>query len=224
MARRSRGRGDVMRCRRSEMPACPGVSAGSPRILTSDRRRRRDAGHITSSRSRLKAGGDEADVHGMDALAAALTRSSLLVLAGAGLAAATWLAFSASRRNRHTDPAPDRDLALSEAEHERDVSIARAAEATERERLARERLATLAPLEARLEIAERRALDAERRLDALTERVAGEPTGSDDVGSSEDGSNRQTETDRPEPAPGRSAQLRSRLARSAARKRPPRDR
>jgi len=115
----------------------------------------------TSSGSRVKAVGDEADVQGMDALAAALTRSSLLVLGGAGLAASTWLAFSASRRKRDTHLASDRDLALSEAEHERDVSIARAAEATERERLARERLATLAPLEARLEIAERRALDAQ---------------------------------------------------------------
>jgi len=174
----------------------------------------------TSSGSRVKAVGDEADVQGMDALAAALTRSSLLV--GAGLAASTWLAFSASRRKRDTHLASDRDLALSEAEHERDVSIARAAEATERERLARERLATLAPLEARLEIAERRALDAQRRLDALTQRVAGEPV-SDDVGSSEETSDRPTENDRPEPGPGRSAKLRARLARSAARKRPTRD-
>jgi len=174
----------------------------------------------TSSGSRVKAVGDEADVQGMDALAAALTRSSLLV--GAGLAASTWLAFSASRRKRDNHLASDRDLALSEAEHERDVSIARAAEATERERLARERLATLAPLEARLEIAERRALDAQRRLDALTQRVAGEPV-SDDVGSSEETSDRPTENDRPEPGPGRSAKLRARLARSAARKRPTRD-
>jgi len=174
----------------------------------------------TSSGSRVKAVGDEADVQGMDALAAALTRSSLLV--GAGLAASTWLAFSASRRKRDNHLASDRDLALSEAEHERDVSIARAAEAPERERLARERLATLAPLEARLEIAERRALDAQRRLDALTQRVAGEPV-SDDVGSSEETSDRPTENDRPEPGPGRSAKLRARLARSAARKRPTRD-
>lgn len=176
----------------------------------------------TSSGSRVKAVGDEADVQGMDAFAAALTRSSLLVLGGAGLVASTWLAFSASRRKRHAHLAPDRDLALNEAEHERDVSIARAAEATERERLARERLATLAPLEARLEIAERRALDAQRRLDALTQRVAGEPV-SHDVGSSEDASDRPTENDRPEPGPGRSARLRARLARSAARKRPTRD-
>jgi hypothetical protein len=159
----------------------------------------------------------------METVAADLTRSSMLVLMGAGLASAMWLAISASRRNRSTDPAQDRDLALSEAEHERDVSIARATEASERERLARERLATLAPLEARVETAERRALDAERRLDALTERVADRRAGSDDLESPEQVPDRTTGVERSEPTSGRAAQLRARLARSSARKRPTRD-
>jgi len=195
--------------------------------LTADGTRRRDAGHIAprvvSGITGLKLVGQDADVRGMDTVAAEFTRSSLLVLVGAGLASAAWVAFSAARRNRHTERVPDRDLALSEAEHERDVSIARASEATERERLARERLAALAPLEARIEIAERRALDAERRLDELTERVAVEADDSDGVGSSEETSDRPAGTGRTELAPGRAAELRARLARSAARKRPARD-
>lgn len=67
-------------------------------------------------------------------------------------------------------PADETQIALAEVERERDVSIARASEAAERERLARDRLETLAPLEQRVEVAERRALDAERRLDEITEQ------------------------------------------------------
>ena len=102
-----------------------------------------------------------------------------------------------------------------EAEHERDVSIARAAEAEERERLARDRLEFLAPLERRIEIAERRALDAERRLDEIAERVgdpSNEPPRDADPDEAEDRAARQA------------AQLRARLTRSAARKKPPRGR
>ncbi len=151
----------------------------------------------------------------MDLSAADITRASLLLLAGAGLASAVWLAVSAGRRNRHPDAPSDRELALSEVEHERDVSIARAAEATERERLARERLAALAPLEARVEVAERRALDAERRLDELTERLTGSG-----AAVSEEGSDGSTAGSAPS---GRAAELRARLARSAERKRPSRE-
>ena len=122
------------------------------------------------------------------------------------------------RRNRQPDAPPDRDLALSEVEHERDVSIARAADAAERERLARERLAALAPLEARVEVAERRALDAERRLDELTERFTGGPDGAAVAGEGSNGS-----TAGPEGTPGRAAELRARLTRSAERKRPGRE-
>ncbi|HVF08813.1 MAG TPA: hypothetical protein VNC60_09570, partial [Actinomycetota bacterium] len=70
---------------------------------------------------------------------------------------------------------------LLETMHERDVSIARAAEAEEHARLADERLQTLAALERRVHIAERRALDAERRLDEISEQVYGasEPRRSD---------------------------------------------
>jgi hypothetical protein len=150
----------------------------------------------------------------MDTSAADITRSSLLVLAGAALASAVWLAVSAGRRHRQPDAPPDRDLALSEVEHERDVSIARAAEAAERERLARERLAALAPLEARVEVAERRALDAERRLDELTERLTGGQGETAGSGGS---------IAEPQEAPGRASELRARLTRSAERKRPGRE-
>ncbi len=62
----------------------------------------------------------------------------------------------------------DDDLAIAELEHERDMAIARADEAEERERVAQERLRELVPLVARIEAAERRALDAERRLDEIS--------------------------------------------------------
>jgi hypothetical protein len=63
------------------------------------------------------------------------------------------------------------EATLQEVAHERDVSIARAIEAEEHERLTQERLDTLRPLGARVEAAERRALDAERRLEEIAERV-----------------------------------------------------
>jgi hypothetical protein len=182
--------------------------------LTVQRRRRGDARHaraVSVVRTRLKLVGEGADVHHMD------TRSSLLVLAGAGLASAVWVAVSAGRRNRQPDAPPDRDLALSEVEHERDVSIARAADAAERERLARERLAALAPLEARVEVAERRAIDAERRLGELTERLTGGPGGAAVSGEGTDGSEAGPA------ASGRASELRARLTRSAERKRPGRE-
>ena len=189
--------------------------------MTVRRRRRRDARHERAGsvvRAGLKPVGKGADVHHMDTSAADITRSSLLMLAGAGLASAVWVAVSAGRRNRQPDAPPDRDLALSEVEHERDVSIARAADAAERERLARERLAALAPLEARVEVAERRALDAERRLDELTERLTGGPDGAAAAGEGSNGSSAG-----PEGTPGRAAELRARLTRSAERKRPGRE-
>lgn len=65
----------------------------------------------------------------------------------------------------------DVEALVAELAHERDVSIARATEAEERERLVRERLGSLTSLERRVEDAERRALDAERRLDEIEERV-----------------------------------------------------
>lgn len=117
-------------------------------------------------------------------------------------------------------PADEAQIALAEVERERDVSIARASEAAERERLARDRLETLAPLEQRVEVAERRALDAERRLEEISERVEGASNGESSVG-----------TDAPEPpidepqessasAARQAAELRERLARTAARKKP----
>jgi hypothetical protein len=116
---------------------------------------------------------------------------------------------------RGTDPS-DLELALMEAVHERDVSIARAAEAEARERLVRDRLESLVPLEHRVEVAERRALDAERRLDEVIERV-GDPQQAG------------VQDPNPDPDPGddaarHAAELRARLTRSAERKKPaPRD-
>jgi hypothetical protein len=102
----------------------------------------------------------------------------------------------------------DLRAALTETAHERDVSMARASEAEERERLARERLASLASLEHRVEAAERRALDAERRLEEISDRV----NGPQEILSEPD----QTVA---RPA-GATAELRARLARAAERKRP----
>ncbi len=108
--------------------------------------------------------------------------------------------------------ASDKELqaALVETEHERDVSIARASQAEERELLARERLGSLASLEHRVEVAERRALDAERRLEEISERVNGPGGGSD-------ASNAATDAKGSGPA-GPSADLRARLTRAATRK------
>lgn len=127
-------------------------------------------------------------------------------------------------------------LALSEVAHERDVSIARASDAEERARLADDRLASFAPLQQRVEIAERRALDAERRLDEIDEQVVAATNGdvaeatvdiavpdsggvATDGGSSGAGSGTDEEPASERSAAARqSAELRARLARTAARK------
>ena len=111
----------------------------------------------------------------------------------------------------------DQDLqaALVETAHERDVSIARASQAEARELLARERSGALASLEHRVEVAERRALDAERRLEEISERVNG-PCEVADASTDREGSPSDT------PA-GPSAELRARLTRAAARKHPHRE-
>ena len=104
-------------------------------------------------------------------------------------------------------------MALIEATNERDVSIARASQAEEGERLARDRLTSLAPLEQRVEVAECRALDAERRLDEIAERV--------DHAEREGGG-----SEAPEPSDGAGSavsELRARLARAAERKKHPGD-
>ncbi|MEZ0235577.1 MAG: hypothetical protein ACAH81_11600 [Actinomycetota bacterium] len=126
-------------------------------------------------------------------------------------------------------PADDAAMALVEVAHERDVSIARASEAEERERLIRDRLASLAPLERRVEDAERRVRDAERRLDEISARIEAatrgeiapalgaspEPAGHDDA---EPQSSEPTDD-----VARQAADLRDRLARTAARKRAARD-
>jgi hypothetical protein len=97
---------------------------------------------------------------------------------------------------------------LLETAHERDVSIARAAEAEEHARLADERVQTFAALERRVRIAERRALDAERRLAEISEQVYAAASATDDAA--------------PEEPPGEggpAADLRARLSRAAARRR-----
>ena len=109
------------------------------------------------------------------------------------------------------DPGEDEEaaVALAEVAHERDVSMARASDAEERARLADDRLAALGPLEHRVEVAERRALDAERRLDEIADRVgAATVEGSSDAPSE------------PTAAARQAAELRARLARTAARKKP----
>jgi hypothetical protein len=122
-----------------------------------------------------------------------------------------------------TDVDEEAAMALVEVAHERDVSIARVSEAEDRARLAGDRLATLAPLEQRLQIAERRALDAERRLDEIDERVdaASNDAASNDAASNDDASTDDADAD-PEPsaAARRATELRASLARAAARKKP----
>ena len=109
------------------------------------------------------------------------------------------------------DPGPDTEAAVAMAEvaAERDVSMARASEAEERARLADDRLASLGPLEQRVEVAERRALDAERRLDEIDDRVGAATIDEVSDGPSE-----------PTVAARQAAELRARLARTAARKKP----
>ena len=108
--------------------------------------------------------------------------------------------------------------ALVETAHERDVSIARASQAEARELLARERLGSLVSLEHRVKVAERRALDAERRLEEISERVNGpsEPSPAPDTSTDANGSP-------PDEPAGPSAELRARLTRAAARRRPHRE-
>jgi len=125
--------------------------------------------------------------------------------------------------------AEDVEMALVEVAHERDVSIARASEAEERERLIRDRLASLAPLERRVEDAERRVRDAERRLDEISARIeaatGGETPQTADA-SPEVAGDDDAELRSPEPTDDvarQAADLRDRLARTAARKRAARD-
>jgi predicted nucleic acid-binding Zn-ribbon protein len=95
---------------------------------------------------------------------------------------------------------------VAEAERERDAAEARAQAAESRAR-------DLGALDDRVEVAERRALDAERRLQELSEQVQARRPGTDTseaslepVGSTE--------------APAAGNDLRARLARTAARKKP----
>jgi hypothetical protein len=126
-------------------------------------------------------------------------------------------------------PAEDVGMALVEVAHERDVSIARASEAEERERLIRDRLASLAPLERRVEDAERRVRDAERRLDEIGERIDAATRG--ETAPAVDASPEPADHDDAEPRSSeptddvarQAADLRDRLARTAARKRAARD-
>jgi hypothetical protein len=144
------------------------------------------------------------------------------------------IAAASSEPGGHVTGDEESAVALAEVAHERDVSMARATEAEERVRLADDRLASLAPLEQRVEIAERRARDAERRLDEIDERVdaaapddemeaVGDPVSSNGDPSL-DGSTgsdpREGATSEPTAAARQAAELRARLARTAARKKP----
>jgi hypothetical protein len=123
----------------------------------------------------------------------------------------------------------DVEMALVEVAHERDVSIARASEAEERERLIRDRLASLAPLERRVEDAERRVRDAERRLDEISARIEAATSGetapavdaSPEPAGHDDAEHRSSEPT--DDVARQAADLRDRLARTAARKRAARD-
>jgi len=127
-------------------------------------------------------------------------------------------AAGASEGDASTDE--EKEVALAEVTHERDVSMARASDAEERARLADDRLASLAPLEQRVEIAERRALDAERRLDEIGERV--DAAAIDDTGETLGASVESNDeaTSESTAAARQAAELRARLARTAARKKP----
>jgi hypothetical protein len=117
----------------------------------------------------------------------------------------------------------DLEATLFEVAHERDVSMARAAEAEERARLARDRLESLGSLEQRVEVAERRALDAERRLEEISERVNERMERSDDPPTTEPEPGEPSgDRDADDPADGSTGvtdELRARLARAAERKR-----
>ena len=112
--------------------------------------------------------------------------------------------------------------ALVETAHERDVSIARASQAEARELLARERLGSLASLEHRVKVAERRALAAERRLEEISERVEG-PSEPSPATTDEPDTSTDAKGSPPDEPAGPSAELRARLTRAAARKRPHRE-
>jgi len=162
-------------------------------------------------------------------LAAALAATTALALRPAHD-----LAAAPDEPSGHERSDEETGVALAEVAHERDVSMARASDAEERARLAGDRLASLAPLERRVEIAERRALDAERRLDEIDERVGAATIG--DAQASDGDSEVSTGDHGPEEsaAPGsgqgasgepsaaarQAAELRARLARTAARKKP----
>lgn len=162
--------------------------------------------------------------------------STARVLAVGTLAFAVWLTVSTARASGASgvtappeiteegvtgDPTDEEArIALTELVHERDASIARAAAAEDREQLARDRLTSLAPLERRIEIAERRALDAERRLDEIDERVdraiRDDVPGGDTVG--EPGARG------PSSVASEGDELRARLSKSASRKKTDQDR
>jgi hypothetical protein len=175
-------------------------------------------------------------------LASALAVTTALVLRPAGaLDDATGAADVADPTLGDGTTDDEAAVALAEVAHERDVSMARASDAEDRARLAGDRLASLAPLEQRVEVAERRALDAERRLDEIDERViaatiddAGDPVGGAAASNGDPASaNGDAEPEEPAgPGPGegatseptaaarQAAELRARLARTAARKKP----
>ena len=175
------------------------------------------------------------------AIVALILATALAATTGLALRPAEELPASPDEPSGHERSDEETGVALAEVAHERDVSMARASDAEERARLAGDRLASLAPLERRVEIAERRALDAERRLDEIDERVgaatiddAQAPDG-DSAGSSGNSVDSNGYRGPEEPAAhelGRSAtsdltraarqaaELRARLARTAARKKP----
>ena len=157
--------------------------------------------------------------------------STARLLAMGTLALAAWMAVSTARSGGASDVAAphtteadvvsapadaETEIALTELVHERDISIARAAAAEDREQLTRDRLASLAPLERRIEIAERRALDAERRLEEIDERV--DRAIRDDV--PDDDTVGEPAARGPSTAASEADELRARLSRSASRKKP----
>jgi hypothetical protein len=223
-------------------------------LVTGDRTQPQGVVQVDHDRGVLVAGA------GASAARLASTLQVLAVVAlilAAALAVTTALALQPAddRAVALVEPSGDgsRDdetaMALAEVAHERDVSMARASEAEERARLAGDRLASLAPLERRVEVAERRALDAERRLDEIDERVDAATNGDASAATNGDasaasngdapaasngepaGSNGETAAEEPAvsgpggsgeaPAAARqAAELRARLARTAARKKP----
>ncbi|MDH5224081.1 MAG: hypothetical protein OEW46_04835 [Actinomycetota bacterium] len=207
-------------------------------LVTSDRTSPQGAVEVDLYRSVVVAGaGAEAE----------RLASTLRVLAIAAFLAAVALAIATARARRmpaaerpkdeiETELELDRDeghdpqMAIVEVAHERDVSIARASEAEAREQLARERLDALLPLEQRVEIAERRALDAERRLEEIAERVeaaSSDPSGNESTGdeleaadTGDEGTPARRASDSADAVGRQAAELRERLRRSAARKKP----